>query len=89
MYIHDNNDYTFYYRAKHPVQVHVWDEISLRGCRHLYIFEGEMDALMCEDIPGSCLKPFIDNVYPDCLCKIMTLTPSNKTVTLTILHIRH
>jgi len=55
----------FSIRAKHPVKVHVWGGISLRGRTNLCIYEGKMDAVMYVDILQRSLKPFIDEVYPD------------------------
>lgn len=56
--------YTFY-RPKHPLKVHVWGGISLRGPTPLCIFEGKMDAPMYVEILQKTLKPFIDDVYPE------------------------
>ena len=36
--------FLFHYRAKHPVKVHVWARISLKGSTGVFIFEGIMDA---------------------------------------------
>ena len=52
-------------RAKHPVKVHVWAGISLRGRTSLCIFEGKMNAIMYVEILRNSLKPFLDEVYPD------------------------
>ena len=52
-------------RAKHPVKVHVWGGISVRGRTKLCIFEGKMDAIMDIDILRRSLQPFIEEVYPD------------------------
>ena len=52
-------------RAKHPVKVHVWGGISLRGTTCLCVFEGKMDAVMYVDILQKSLKPFVEEVYPD------------------------
>jgi hypothetical protein len=55
------------FRPKHPLKVHVWGGISLRGPTGLCVFEGKMDAEMYlyVGILKSRLKPFIDKVYPD------------------------
>ena len=50
-------------RAKHPVKVHVWGGISMRGPTGICIFEGKIDAAMYIDILKTTLKPFIDEVY--------------------------
>jgi len=50
-----------YYRAKHPVKVHVWAGISMRGRTGICIFEGIMDV----EILQQTLLPFISEVYPD------------------------
>ena len=52
-------------RAKHPVKVHVWGGISIRGRTKLCIFKGKMDAIMYIDILRRSLPPFIEEVYPD------------------------
>ena len=67
MYIHASTVYHSIHslRAKHPVKVHVWGGISLRGPTGVCVFEGKMDAAMYVDILKTTLKPFIDDVYPD------------------------
>ena len=52
-------------RAKHPVKVHVWGGISLRGRTGLCIFEGKMDAKMYIEILRNTLQPLLGEVYPD------------------------
>ena len=52
-------------RPKHPVKVHVWAGISMRGPTGVCIFEGKMDAEMYTEILSKTLKPFIDDVYPE------------------------
>ena len=54
-----------FHRAKHPVKVHVWGGISLRGRTGVCIFQGKMDATMYVNILRATLKPFLDEVYPD------------------------
>ena len=51
-------------RAKHPVKVHVWSGISLRGRTGICIFEGKMDAKMYVNILQRTLVPFLHDVYP-------------------------
>ena len=51
-------------RPKHPVKVHVWDGISVRGPTPICIFEGTMDADLYLDILQQNLLPFIQIVYP-------------------------
>ena len=55
----------FFTRAKHPVKVHVWGGISLKGRTGLYIFDGTMDADVYMDILSRCLLPFLHDVFPD------------------------
>ena len=55
----------FFIRAKHPVKVHVWAGISLRGATEICIFDGTMDAdLYCEIIQETLL-PFLASTYPE------------------------
>ena len=54
-----------YFRAKHPVKVHVWGGISFRGRTGICIFEGIMDGDMYIDILDKTLVPFINEVYPN------------------------
>ena len=46
-------------RAKHPVKVHVWGGISLRGRTSVCVFYGMMDAEVYVDILDCCLLPFL------------------------------
>ena len=57
----------FYFlcRPKHPVKVHVWAGISLKGRTGLCVFEGVMDAEMYVSILRQTLLPFIREVYPE------------------------
>ena len=55
----------FTYRAKHPLKLHVWAGISVRGRTGICIFEGIMDRHLYIDILDGALKPFIQAVYPD------------------------
>jgi len=53
-----------FFRAKHPVKVHVWAGISLRGPTKICIFDGVMDAVLYVDILRTTLLPFIAENYP-------------------------
>ena len=53
------------YRAKHPVKVHVWAGISMRGRTGICIFDGIMDIPVYIDILQQTLVPFIQQVFPD------------------------
>ena len=53
------------FRPKHPIKVHVWAGISMRGRTGICIFEGIMDAYMYIDILDKTLLPFLTEVYPD------------------------
>ena len=53
------------YRAKHPVKVHVWAGISMRGRTGICSFDGIMDAPVYVDILQQTLVPFIHQVFPD------------------------
>ena len=52
-------------RPKHPVKVHVWAGISLRGSTGICIFDGIMDQILYISILQETLLPFIQSVYPD------------------------
>ena len=53
------------FRPKHPLKVHVWAGISLRGATQICIFDGIMDALLYVEILRSTLLPFIAEKYPE------------------------
>ena len=55
----------FSYRPKHPVKVHVWAGISMRGRTGICIFDGVMDAELYLTILRQTLLPFLREVYPD------------------------
>ena len=55
----------FSHRAKHPVKVHVWAGISMRGRTGICIFEGIMDAPVYVNVLDKTLLPFLQEVYPD------------------------
>ena len=58
-------DDILFYRPKHPLKVHVWAGISLKGPTKICIFEGMMDAQLFVSILDSTLIPFIAERYPE------------------------
>ena len=52
-------------RAKHPVKVHVWAGISLKGRTGICIFDGIMNAQLYVDILDRTLLPYIRTVFQD------------------------
>lgn len=59
------------YRAKHPVKLHVWAGISLKGRMGICIFEGRMNAELYVRILEQTLLPFIEDFFPDGFCRFM------------------
>ena len=55
----------YYYRVKHPVKVHVWAGISVKGATGVCIFEGIMDTTLYLEILDRTLVPFLHEVYPE------------------------
>ena len=55
----------FIFRPKHPLKVHIWAGISLRGRSGICIFDGIMDAPLYIDILKDTLLPFVKDVFPD------------------------
>ena len=53
------------HRAKHPVKVHVWAGISLRGRCGICIFEGKMNAPLYTSILDSTLVLFLQDLFPE------------------------
>ena len=51
-------------RAKHPVKVHVWADISVKGSTGIYIFTGIMNAQLYTQIFKRTLLPFLHDVFP-------------------------
>jgi len=49
----------------HPVKVHIWAGISMRGWMGICIFEGIMNAAIYVKILKQTLIPFIEEVYLD------------------------
>jgi len=54
-----------FYRPKHPIKVHVWAGISLKGPTKIVIFEGIMDAELFVEIIETALLPFIADKFPE------------------------
>ena len=54
-----------YFRPKHPLKVHVWAGISMRGSTGICIFTGIMDKHLYIEILRDTLLPFISDVYKD------------------------
>ena len=50
------------FRPKHPVKLHVWAGISLKGATQVCIFDGIMDADLYIEILKSSLLPFIQDL---------------------------
>jgi len=50
---------------EHPVKVHVWAGISMRGRTGICIFEGIINAPVYIDVLEKTLLPFLSDVYPD------------------------
>ena len=63
--------FLFHYRAKHPVKVHVWAGISLKGSTGVCVFEGNMDAETYVNILDGTLLPFMRDVFPEGYCRFM------------------
>lgn len=55
----------FLSRPKHPLKVHVWAGISMRGPTKICIFDGTMDAELYVHILQTTLLPFIAEKYPE------------------------
>eukprot|EP00731_Ephydatia_muelleri_P007879 Em0004g217a len=51
-------------RPKHPVKVHVWGAISLKGPAKLCIFDGIMDSPLYVNILETTLLPFLARKFP-------------------------
>ncbi len=52
-------------RPKHPIKVHVWAGISMRGATEICIFTGIMDAELYVRILDECLLPFTRAVFDE------------------------
>ena len=55
---------TYCYRPKHPVKVHIWGAISLKGTAKLCIFDGIMDSPLYVNILETTLLPFLARNFP-------------------------
>ena len=53
------------YRAKHPVKMHIWAGISLRGSTPICIFERKINAPLYTEILEKTLVPFLEKAFPD------------------------
>ena len=51
-------------KPKHPVKVHIWAGISVRGPTAICVFEGKMNAPLFVQILDRTLLPFIEEVFP-------------------------
>lgn len=51
-------------RPKHPLKVHIWAGISIRGPTAVCIFEGRLNAPLFVQILDKTLLPFIKEVFP-------------------------
>ena len=52
-------------RPKHPVKVHIWAGISMRGATRVIMFTGNMNAVKYGKILEAGLLPFIRTCYPE------------------------
>ena len=52
-------------RAKHPVKIHVWGGISVRGPTRIIMFTGKMNAIRYGKIIEAGLVPFVRTCFPD------------------------
>ena len=52
-------------RAKHPMKVHVWAGISLKGATEICIFDETMDADLYYEIIQETPLPFLVSTYPE------------------------
>ena len=57
--------FTLYCRPKHPLKVHVWGGISLKGATRICIFDGIMDKTLFIEILDKTLVPFVHNSFPN------------------------
>ena len=56
--------FVLFCRPKHPIKVHVWGGISVRGRTGICIFEGVMDRFLFTEILDATLLPFIRTLFP-------------------------
>ena len=52
------------HRPKHPIKIHVWAGISMRGTTRLILFDGIMDAELYVRILEKALLPSARKLYP-------------------------
>lgn len=52
-------------RAKHPIKIHVWGGISLRGATRVIMFSGIINAPRLAVVLEAGLLPFIQEHFPD------------------------
>lgn len=52
-------------RPKHPLKLHIWAGISMKGATKICIFQGILNADGFCQILNDFLIPFVDKVYPD------------------------
>ena len=52
-------------RAKHPIKLHIWGGISVRGATRLVMFTGIMDAKRLGAVYEAGLLPFIEATFSD------------------------
>ena len=57
--------FIYFFRPKHPLKVHVWARISLRGATGICTFDGIMDAPFYMNILKKTLFPFVKDVFPN------------------------
>ena len=50
-------------RAKHPIKVHIWGGISMKGATKVIMFTGNMNARRLDIILEAGLLPFITEKY--------------------------
>ena len=62
------SNFVLLFRAKHPIKVHVWAGISLKGPTKIVTFEGIMDASLFVEILKEGLLPFIRDKFPHTHC---------------------
>ena len=63
-YLHELFTTCLYYKAKHPIKVHIWAGISKRGWMGICICEGIMDAPLYIQVLQQTLLPFLQQTYP-------------------------
>ena len=52
-------------RAKHPIKLHIWGDISARGATKVVMFTGIMNAKRLSAIYEAGLLPFVEERFPD------------------------